>query len=82
MEYCREEKGKSSYKVTMLCWSLNDEYVVTAGSDHVLRVWSSDKGEELRELKGHKDDAYVLLSHNVFDEYVISAGHDGLLIVS
>ncbi|MCP9257230.1 hypothetical protein DINM_000465 [Dirofilaria immitis] len=80
----RDEKvsnSRNTYKVTMLCWSLKDDFIVTAGSDFVLRVWSSISATELRQLVGHKEDAYVLHSHPVFEDYILSGGHDGLLMV-
>ncbi|VDK71960.1 unnamed protein product [Onchocerca ochengi] len=80
----RDEKvsnSRNTYKVTMLCWSLNDDFIVTAGSDFVLRVWSSVSGVELRQLVGHKEDAYVLHSHPIFEDYILSGGHDGFLMV-
>ncbi|MFH4980022.1 hypothetical protein AB6A40_006731 [Gnathostoma spinigerum] len=81
----RDEKSAScsrnAYKVTMLCWSLEDDFTVTSGSDHILRVWDSLNGNELRQLIGHKEDAFVLTSHPIFRQYVLSAGHDGLLMV-
>ncbi|EJW72032.1 hypothetical protein WUBG_17058 [Wuchereria bancrofti] len=64
----------------MLCWSLRDDFIVTAGSDFVLRVWSSLSGSELRQLVGHKEDAYVLHSHPIFEDYILSGGHDGFLM--
>ncbi|VDM38223.1 unnamed protein product [Toxocara canis] len=72
---------KNAYKVTMLCWSLEDDYVVTSGSDHVIRVWDSTSGQEIRQLLGHKDEAFVLTAHPVYREYMLSAGHDGFLMV-
>ncbi|KAK6107108.1 WD domain G-beta repeat family protein [Brugia pahangi] len=80
----RDEKvsnSRNTYKVTMLCWSLKDDLIVTAGSDFVLRVWSSLSGSELRQLVGHKEDAYVLHSHPIFEDYILSGGHDGFLMV-
>ncbi|CAG9530357.1 unnamed protein product [Cercopithifilaria johnstoni] len=80
----RDEKASNSrnvYKVTMLCWSLTDDFIVTAGSDFILRVWCSISGTELRQLVGHKEDAYVLHSHPIFEDYILSGGHDGFLIV-
>lgn len=65
----------------MLCWSLRDDFIVTAGSDFILRVWSSVSGTELRHLIGHKEDAYVLHSHPIFEDYILSGGHDGFLMV-
>uniref|UniRef100_A0A9J2Q5S3 Uncharacterized protein n=1 Tax=Ascaris lumbricoides TaxID=6252 RepID=A0A9J2Q5S3_ASCLU len=72
---------KNAYKVTMLCWSLEDDYVVTSGSDHILRLWDSVSGQEVRQLLGHRDEAFVLTSHPIYRDYVLSAGHDGFLIV-
>lgn len=81
----RDEKttsnSRNAYKVTMLCWSLEDDFLVTSGSDHAVRIWDSTTGVEIRKLVGHKDDAFVLTAHPVYREYVISAGHDGLLMV-
>uniref|UniRef100_A0A0R3RTJ3 Bromo domain-containing protein n=1 Tax=Elaeophora elaphi TaxID=1147741 RepID=A0A0R3RTJ3_9BILA len=80
----RDEKvsnSRNTYKVTMLCWSLRDDFIVTAGSDFILRVWCSISGSELRQLVGHKEDAYVLHSHPIFEDYILSGGHDGFLMV-
>uniref|UniRef100_A0A915PM02 Bromo domain-containing protein n=1 Tax=Setaria digitata TaxID=48799 RepID=A0A915PM02_9BILA len=73
--------SRNTYKVTMLCWSLRDDFIITAGSDFILRVWSSISGSELRQMIGHKEDAYVLHSHPIFEDYVLSGGHDGFLMV-
>lgn len=37
-------------KVTMVTWSMNDSLVVTAVSDHTLRVWDSKTGTLVRYL--------------------------------
>ncbi|KAJ1363311.1 Bromodomain and WD repeat-containing protein 3 [Parelaphostrongylus tenuis] len=73
------ERSKSKYRVTMLCWSLDDSMVVTAGSDYILRVWSSSGGM-LRILSGHTDDSFVLKSHPTFNNVVLSCGHDGVMV--
>ncbi|VDK43871.1 unnamed protein product [Anisakis simplex] len=73
--------AKNAYKVTMLCWSLEDDYAITSGSDHTLRVWNPNTGQEIRQLVGHKDEAFVLTAHPIFREYILSAGHDGFLLV-
>ncbi|KAK6730810.1 hypothetical protein RB195_007338 [Necator americanus] len=74
------ERPKSKYRVTMLCWSLDDTMVVTAGSDYILRVWSTT-GEMLRSLPGHTDDSFVLKAHPAFPNVILSCGHDGVMVV-
>ncbi|KIH60816.1 Bromodomain protein [Ancylostoma duodenale] len=79
------ERPKSKYRVTMLCWSLDDSMVVTAGSDYIcrffcdVRVWSR-KGEMLRSLPGHTDDSFVLKAHPTFPNVILSCGHDGVMV--
>nr|XP_037876090.1 PH-interacting protein isoform X4 [Bombyx mori] len=67
-------------KVTMVCWDRSDRFVVTAVSDHTLRVWC-ERGRMLRVLRGHKDEAYVLEPHPRLPAVLLSAGHDGQLFV-
>uniref|UniRef100_A0A7I4XXM5 Bromo domain-containing protein n=1 Tax=Haemonchus contortus TaxID=6289 RepID=A0A7I4XXM5_HAECO len=73
------ERPKSKYRVTMLCWSLDDSMIVTAGSDYILRVWSSSGGL-LRCLPGHTDDIFVLKAHPSFSNAILSCGHDGVMV--
>uniref|UniRef100_A0A0N5AL33 Bromo domain-containing protein n=1 Tax=Syphacia muris TaxID=451379 RepID=A0A0N5AL33_9BILA len=81
----RDEKlavnSRRAYKVTMVCWTLEDDFVVTSGSDHILVVWDPISGNSLRQLEGHKEDTYVLIAHPLYREYIFSAGHDGLFMV-
>ncbi|KAK5979848.1 Bromodomain protein [Trichostrongylus colubriformis] len=62
------ERPKSKYRVTMLCWSLDD-----------IRVWNNS-GEMLRCLPGHTDDAFVLKAHPSFPNVILSCGHDGVMV--
>lgn len=73
--------SRRAYKVTMVCWTLEDDFVVTSGSDHALVVWDPSNGRLVRQLEGHKEDTYVLIAHPLYREYVFSAGHDGLFMV-
>ncbi|WKX91473.1 hypothetical protein Q1695_009928 [Nippostrongylus brasiliensis] len=73
------ERAKSKYRVTMLCWSLDDSMIVTAGSDYILRVWST-AGELLRCVPGHTDDSFVLKAHPTCPNVVLSCGHDGVMV--
>ncbi len=45
------EEVKTKLKVTMVCWSADDLYVVTAVNDCSLKVWDSHTGELVQELK-------------------------------
>lgn len=72
---------KNAYKVTMLCWSLNDDLVISSGSDNLLRTWNWKTGEMLKILRGHTDESFVLLAHPIYNELVLSVGHDAKLMV-
>lgn len=68
-------------KVTMVCWNKSDKWVVTAVSDHSLKIWSATKGQLEKVLPGHSDEIYVLESHPHDNNMILSAGHDGQLII-
>uniref|UniRef100_A0A914BVI5 Uncharacterized protein n=1 Tax=Acrobeloides nanus TaxID=290746 RepID=A0A914BVI5_9BILA len=72
---------KNSYKVTMLCWSLEDDFVISSGTDYVIRVWNWETGQVIKEMLGHENDAFVLTAHPIYKEFIFSAGHDGFVIV-
>lgn len=65
-------------QVTMVGWDRSDSLVITASSDHLLRLWNSKTGQLLRILKGHEDNAYVIEAHPHDDRLVFTAGHDGM----
>ncbi|XP_069616832.1 bromodomain and WD repeat-containing protein 1-like isoform X1 [Ranitomeya imitator] len=64
-------------KVLMIAWDIMDDYVVTASSAHLLKVWDSHTGRLLHVLMGHEDDIYVLEPHPYDSRMMLSAGHDG-----
>lgn len=68
-------------KVTMVCWDVSDEFVITAVNDYTLKVWNAKSGELVKVLRGHKDEVFVLESHPVDPRVILSAGHDGQLII-
>ncbi|XP_011162535.1 PH-interacting protein isoform X2 [Solenopsis invicta] len=68
-------------KVTMVCWDVSDEFVITAVNDYTLKVWNAKSGELVKVLRGHKDEVYVLESHPIDPRMILSAGHDGQLII-
>lgn len=68
-------------KVTMVCWDVSDEYVITAVNDYTLKVWNAKSGELMKVLRGHKDEVFVLESHPIDSRLILSAGHDGQLII-
>lgn len=37
-------------KVTMIAWNQNDDFVVTAVNNHLLKVWNSYTGQLLHDL--------------------------------
>lgn len=70
-----------AFKVNMLCWSLEDTYVITSSSDYHLRVWDPSTGTLIHLLRGHTNDSYVLWAHPIHRELVASGSHDGTLVV-
>ncbi|CAN2389514.1 regulation of cell shape, partial [Pristimantis euphronides] len=71
----------SKPKVLMIAWDTMDNYVVTASSAHLLKVWDSHTGKLLHVLMGHENDIYVLEPHPFDSRLMLSAGHDGNIIL-
>lgn len=67
-----EEDIIGNLEIRQVCWNLSDDYVMTAVSDHTIKVWNSETGrlhkclhghsECITVLKAHPKDAHVLLS--------------------
>ncbi|XP_065837497.1 bromodomain and WD repeat-containing protein 3-like isoform X2 [Oscarella lobularis] len=68
-------------KVTVISWTVNDRFVVTAGNDAFVRVWDAGNYDLLHLLKGHTKDVYVLECHPFDERILLSAGIDGHIIV-
>ncbi|NXP39878.1 BRWD1 protein, partial [Leiothrix lutea] len=68
-------------KVTMIAWNQNDNYVVTAVNNHLLKVWNSSTGQLLHDLVGHADEVFVLEPHPFDCRIMLSAGHDGNIFI-
>ncbi|XP_072401421.1 bromodomain and WD repeat-containing protein 3 isoform X1 [Diabrotica undecimpunctata] len=75
------EADSKKLKVTMVCWNKSDLWVVTAVSDHNLKIWTSNTGQLVKVLSGHTDEIYVLEAHPHEDNVMLSAGHDGQLFI-
>ena len=76
-----EEDSKLKLKVMMVCWDLTDRFVITAVSDHTLKVWNSDTGTLTHVLCGHEDEVFVLESHPCDPYVLLSAAHDGNMFI-
>lgn len=76
-----DDDSNKKAKVTMVCWDVSDEFVITAVNDYTLKVWNAKSGELVKVLRGHKDEVFVLESHPIDPRMILSAGHDGQLIV-
>lgn len=76
-----DEDTNKKMKVTMVCWDVSDEWVVTAVNDSSLKVWNSKTAQLVKVLRGHKDEVFVLESHPIDPRVILSAGHDGQLII-
>ncbi|XP_018564263.1 bromodomain and WD repeat-containing protein 3 isoform X2 [Anoplophora glabripennis] len=75
------EPDPKKLKVTMVCWNKSDDCVVTAVSDHTLKIWTVIGGQLEKILPGHTDEIYVLESHPHDNNIILSAGHDGQLFI-
>ncbi|XP_063161419.1 bromodomain and WD repeat-containing protein 1 [Candoia aspera] len=80
-DLCSEEDKFMKPKVTMIAWSQNDNVVVTAVNNHLLKVWNSYSGELLHDLTGHADEVFVLEPHPFDSRIMLSAGHDGSIFI-
>ncbi|XP_062454999.1 bromodomain and WD repeat-containing protein 1 isoform X1 [Rhea pennata] len=78
---CSEEDKFMKPKVTMIAWNQNDNYVVTAVNNHLLKVWNSYTGQLLHDLVGHADEVFVLETHPFDSRIMLSAGHDGSIFI-
>jgi len=76
----RTQRKKSS-RVTMLIWSTDDKYLVTAYYNSEIRVWDTMTGELRYLLEGHKQQVFVLDAHPFDPRIVMSAGYDGKVIL-
>lgn len=76
-----DEDNKQKLKVMMVCWDLTDRFVITAASDHTLKVWNSDTGVLVHVLLGHQDEVFVLESHPCDPHVLLSAAHDGNMFI-
>ncbi|KAF4797070.1 bromodomain and WD repeat domain containing 1 [Turdus rufiventris] len=76
-----EEDKFMKPKVTMIAWNQNDNYVVTAVNNHLLKVWNSSTGQLLHDLVGHADEVFVLETHPFDCRIMLSAGHDGNIFI-
>uniref|UniRef100_A0A8C3PPG8 Bromodomain and WD repeat domain containing 1 n=1 Tax=Calidris pygmaea TaxID=425635 RepID=A0A8C3PPG8_9CHAR len=81
IEMCSEEDKFMKPKVTMIAWNQNDNYVVTAVNNHLLKVWNSCTGQLLHDLVGHADEVFVLETHPFDSRIMLSAGHDGNIFI-
>ncbi|KAM9319596.1 bromodomain and WD repeat-containing protein 1 [Gastrophryne carolinensis] len=80
--YCGSDIPQySKPKVLMIAWDLMDNFVVTACSAHLLKVWDSHTGSLLHVLKGHDNDIFVLEPHPFDHRVMLSAGYDGNIFI-
>jgi len=48
-----EETYVTKYRVTMVSWSTDDKFVITAVNDFSLKVWNSHSGQLVHMLQVH-----------------------------
>ena len=71
--------SNADYAVTMVQWSNDDVYAITAVADFSLRVWEGRTGQLLTQLVGHTSLVYTVEPHPYSGNVILSAGHDGFL---
>ncbi|XP_050296565.1 bromodomain and WD repeat-containing protein 3 [Anthonomus grandis grandis] len=76
-----ESDTKKGIRVTMVAFDKSDTSVVTAVSDHTMKVWNASTGQLVRILTGHTDEVYVLEPHPHDEDVILSTGHDGQLLI-
>jgi WD40 repeat protein len=55
--------------------------LLAAGSDNIIRVWSTRDWSLRNLLRGHSESVTVLSAHPQDPRLLLSAGHDGLSIL-
>ena len=75
------ESRLQKLKVTMVTWSRDDRWLITAVSDFSVKVWDSSTGVLRQELRGHESETFVLEPHPHDPNILLSAAHDGRLLV-
>jgi RNA polymerase sigma factor (sigma-70 family) len=61
--------------VRAIAFADNDRVIVSAGDDHLIRLWDAATGKELRQLPGHQGLIYAL-AVSPDGKYLASAGSD------
>ena len=65
----------------MVCWTGDDQCLVTAGSNFMVLVWCATSGSLLHAFQEHTADVFVLDSSSLNGQVVLSAGYDARLTV-
>ena len=71
----------TSPKITILQWSLMDDFVLGALTDDTIRVWESRTGILRHTLAGHSGLVFVMDTHPFDARIILSAGHDGRIFL-
>lgn len=72
---------KNRPRVTMVGWNADDSLVLTAVSNHVVKVWNPENGSLVRVLRDHTDEIFVIEPHPMYPRVICTAGHDGQIFV-
>ena len=51
--------------------------VVSSVSDHTIRVWDAETGQEVQRLVGHQAPVHILECHPLHHRLAMSASYDG-----
>ena len=51
--------------------------VISSVSDHTIRVWDAQSGQEVQRLVGHQAPVHILECHPLHHRLAMSASYDG-----
>lgn len=76
-----DEDEMVKVKVNMVCWTCDDQYVITSASDHSIKVWNPETGKLIHSLRDHDDDVFCIESHPKDPRIFLTGGHGGRVII-
>ena len=60
-------------KVTNVFWTVNDNFILTASTDNIIRIWDPSDGSIINTFKKHSDEIYILTGHPHVENIILSA---------
>eukprot|EP01084_Bolivina_argentea_P082641 149614_1 len=77
-EYVRALEGHT-YGVNDLSWAADSQHLVSAGDEHICKVWDVETGKCLRDLKGHQSYVFCCRTNLPRGDIVASGSFDEMV---